>query len=608
MIARNNCIQKGLRRLFIGVFLALFFFSCSKDQIHLEDHFFLSQENQQKRVQYSHERLPFEPLGRLKGDPGDYTFTVVASVDPPTVTGLEVQACDVHFDGSKLYVAYNYAGETYRGALDVYSYTLDPVNTTLTAEYSLGFPTSDINAVVTIPGSSDSYEVFAVGSTQGYSGYGLTSPAFMIYLDPTLTSYHVENISGFVANSISYESGASWFSVCSGTNGGLSLFDRNPVSQIKYMDKVNMTSVFNLGNNIFQVQSIPLNLVLYNRISATSLSYPLPGHTSDASQKSAIKVKYGHSFLALNDGGTIIFNNSSGTITEAITPSSLEEVPNKYKVSNGLCVGDYRLFSANGGAGLSIFDLDYDMEATAIGSVFTGQSVNEVKIIQEGSDSGYIAVVSGKAGIKIIYYTISPSLPTYIDPRDGNEYKYVTIGFQTWMAENLAYLPKVNPSTSMSQIIPKYYVYAFEGNQVSAAKATSNYSTYGVLYNYHAANTACPSGWHLATDAEWQTLEQYYAMNFSQLTQVSWRNTGQVGYKLKSLLGWEDSGNGINKDGFNVLPAGVAAGEFNYLLSHSYFWVEGNPRSLVYNQVGIWRSFLNGFTPHYGFSVRCIKD
>ena len=40
-----------------------------------------------------------------------------------------------------------------------------------------------------------------------------------------------------------------------------------------------------------------------------------------------------------------------------------------------------------------------------------------------------------------------------------------------------------------------------EGTVVGDAKATSNYTTYGVLYNWRASLLACPSGWHLPTDA-----------------------------------------------------------------------------------------------------------
>ncbi|MFN2380349.1 MAG: FISUMP domain-containing protein, partial [Bacteroidales bacterium] len=90
---------------------------------------------------------------------------------------------------------------------------------------------------------------------------------------------------------------------------------------------------------------------------------------------------------------------------------------------------------------------------------------------------------------------------TFVDNRDKIEYNWVRIGDQIWMAENLAYLPSVSPSSEGSETEPYYYVYAYDGSIVSEAKVTDNYNAYGVLFNWPAALTACPDGWHLPTDA-----------------------------------------------------------------------------------------------------------
>lgn len=92
---------------------------------------------------------------------------------------------------------------------------------------------------------------------------------------------------------------------------------------------------------------------------------------------------------------------------------------------------------------------------------------------------------------------------TFTDSRDGKVYNIVTIGKQFWMAENLAYLPSVVDPGTGSYTEPYYSVYGYNGTDVAAAKATENYQTYGVLYNWPAAMTACPEGWHLPSDAEW---------------------------------------------------------------------------------------------------------
>lgn len=72
---------------------------------------------------------------------------------------------------------------------------------------------------------------------------------------------------------------------------------------------------------------------------------------------------------------------------------------------------------------------------------------------------------------------------TVTDCRDGHTYRTVVIGTQTWMAENLAYLPSVNAKADSSYTVAKYYVYNYDDTDTATARASTYYSTYGVLYN-----------------------------------------------------------------------------------------------------------------------------
>lgn len=200
---------------------------------------------------------------------------------------------------------------------------------------------------------------------------------------------------------------------------------------------------------------------------------------------------------------------------------------------------------------------------------------------------------------------------------DGKSYSIVKIGTQTWMAENLAYLPSVSPPSSGSDTSSFYYVYGYEGSSVSAAKGTTNYTTYGVLYNWEAAKTACPSGWHLPTDAEWKILEKHLGMSETDANSTLWRNSGTVGCKLKEsgTIHWTSPNTGAtNTSGFTALPGGdrFTDGGFNGLGFYADFW-----SSSEYGSSIAWsRILLNRYdgVDRYnlyrgnGFSVRCLQN
>lgn len=200
---------------------------------------------------------------------------------------------------------------------------------------------------------------------------------------------------------------------------------------------------------------------------------------------------------------------------------------------------------------------------------------------------------------------------------DDQTYSYQTIGRQIWMTENLAYLPSVSPSSVGSQTDPYYYVYNYEGTNTSAAKATVNHSTYGVLYNWAAAKTACPTGWHLPDDEEWKILEKFLQMNQQEADSVGWRNSGTVGGKLKEAgtSHWYSPNTGANNlSRFIALPAGYRdpGGGFGSLGMFTEFWSSTEQgayvwgRNLFFLFSGIWRS--SDTNKSFGLSVRCVKN
>lgn len=209
---------------------------------------------------------------------------------------------------------------------------------------------------------------------------------------------------------------------------------------------------------------------------------------------------------------------------------------------------------------------------------------------------------------------------SWLDSRDGNDYKTIQVGSQVWMAENLAYLPSVSGQwTPDSEAEPFMYVYDYDSTDVEAAKATANYSTYGVLYNWPAAMTACPEGWHLPSDSEWTTLTDYlinngygYEGSGDGIAKSMAATTNWNSYSTPGTPGNDPASN--NSSGFSGLPGGFReSGGVFYVVGDTGLWWS----STEYSSSGAWqRHLINGNhhlsrAYHYketGFSVRCLRD
>jgi uncharacterized protein (TIGR02145 family) len=187
----------------------------------------------------------------------------------------------------------------------------------------------------------------------------------------------------------------------------------------------------------------------------------------------------------------------------------------------------------------------------------------------------------------------------------GYSYSLISIGEQCWFSENCRYLPEVSPSSEGSESDPYYYVYGYEGTDVAAAMSTSNYATYGVLYNWPAVMTEeiCPSGWHIPSDEEFTELTDFLG------------GESVAGGKMKEAgnAHWNYPNTGAsNSSGWAGLPGGVRdSGGFYGNGSLGYWWSASESgsfswvRELDYNYVGVYRNY--NYRDN-GFSARCVRD
>lgn len=188
---------------------------------------------------------------------------------------------------------------------------------------------------------------------------------------------------------------------------------------------------------------------------------------------------------------------------------------------------------------------------------------------------------------------------------DGNIYKTIKIGSQTWMAENL----KTTRYNDGSQI-----------TNVRWLNGDISYKDiYGALYDHYIVNTGklCPTGWHVPTDEEWKQLEITLGMTRASADTsyadfdvfgVGERGTDQ-GAQMKATVGWIPWGGklvtGANTSGFSALPAGDNDGGTAGCCTT--FWCFGDAwgRSLSSTDSKVGRAI---YGENCGLSVRCMKD
>ncbi len=190
---------------------------------------------------------------------------------------------------------------------------------------------------------------------------------------------------------------------------------------------------------------------------------------------------------------------------------------------------------------------------------------------------------------------------------EDNTYNTVTIGTQEWMAENLKTTHYPNGKAIL--LVTDNTVWAnLRDNDADKAycyyeNSLNNRETYGALYTYAAAKDACPTGWHLPTDEEWATLENFV------------HNDGYLSNALKATTGWSGERKGTDNYGFSALPAGRRTsddGAFEEAGNNACWWSNTEiGSSYTYNReirsfiANLYRSTTD---MSLGVSVRCVRD
>ena len=216
------------------------------------------------------------------------------------------------------------------------------------------------------------------------------------------------------------------------------------------------------------------------------------------------------------------------------------------------------------------------------------------------------------------YIVFNPTL-TYgsVTDIDGNVYKTITIGTQTWMAENLKVTHYRNGDVIPNETDPQKWAWNLSntGAYCWYKNDILSKNIYGAYYNWYAATDTrniAPSGWHVASSDEWKVLCNFLFIDFNP----SPSSDKRYPYKLRETTSahWKDiqlEPVATNESGFTALPAGrdltlsINRWTDGY---ETYFWTQSGT---VDWPVCVYLSnyiMIFNYETHWGYNIRCVKD
>ena len=402
--------------LFSGVFLMI---SCNNEDDSINT-------NSQEKIilntdaQSLNQRISFDNSGVLDiaqssmidgrgGEPvaGNFPLELVAEVMPPVYGGLTLKATHVAINGNYAYVSYNTQGEAYSGAIDVIDIS-NPTTPQIVVQAIL--PNTDVSAV-----NYDNGILYIAGAASKDAYPELQSPAFVAAMTLSngllSTNYNQTTLEGNVGTSVT-SSSDKYFAV-SGDNGVLAKLNKS-THQIEMTIPVNDLRAVGYNSNKIVVLSGTQGIKVYN---ANNLNLQSSFVTSQdvAGAKRTIDF-LGNNSLLVSEGynGLAVYNLNSGNKTQTIAvPASVDGVDASDITTNAVSVNNDKVYLANGGAGLYIYQ-NTNQSLSALGYINLNGSCNYVV-----SKDSYIFAAMGNGGLKIAHIlpvsqTVNcTSFPTY---------------------------------------------------------------------------------------------------------------------------------------------------------------------------------------------------
>jgi uncharacterized protein (TIGR02145 family) len=260
-----------------------------------------------------------------------------------------------------------------------------------------------------------------------------------------------------------------------------------------------------------------------------------------------------------------------GTVTKTLTITQNQNVSINETLPSGMPI---TISSNPAGASLTIDGVSAGStpyNATLAFGSHTIKLVNGKKVVEESISVSQNGKTKWQFNVAEVEGIIANGM--LVDTRDNKKYQIIKIGNQTWMAENLNYDAGSN-------------CWCYDDN-------SSNCTKYGRLYTYETAKNVCPSGWHLPSKAEFETLLNIYG------------GEGKAAYRALKEGG---------KSGFNALSGGYrgSSGKFEDMGFRGYFWsssqVSGDYAWYMSINTYDKRANMYSYLRSLDFSVHCIQD
>ena len=216
-----------------------------------------------------------------------------------------------------------------------------------------------------------------------------------------------------------------------------------------------------------------------------------------------------------------------------------------------------------------------------------------------------------------------PNRGTFTDERDGEVYKYTTIGDQVWMAENLRYDAPYSMCSNDTSFIRQYCELIEHKCETETCCKESLCRTFGRYYSIiedgaefglidsKLADTICPKGWHIPTKNEWKELgRQFRTENESESSVIDrMKSDDSVFFVISKFFPNKNSRMfvGNNDCLFSVIPSGFMVNEGMFYESGAFFLTSTQKNvDFVYSfKVSTEINFLNH---EYRNTIRCVMD